>query len=260
MSLPLWNDGQRGRREAARQGDEKAQLITQSVIDLFRRERLERVFDAEANPIGAYLTILEWISRFESVVQRRCFRGKTIPRHTTDAEEDARCERGNERYIEQMDALENLRDKVLIEGCHLGSSPVEMSRVLERIKSALSKLELWFDIEDNAAASDELALASYRLSARLAPLKDLLKWKRAVEAGAAKVPPGAESLESQALQVLLSNPAITFTELARVVGCSRRTLYNLPRVMAAQQARQRGRLERRKGYRTTDGGVEAIDG
>jgi hypothetical protein len=92
-----------------------------------------RVNDAEADPLGVYLTILDWFERWESIRFWRYKRWnrRTIPEYALD------------RYRNRELELLNLREEAFIEGCRLGASPIEMGQLLDRTEDIPWMISKW---------------------------------------------------------------------------------------------------------------------
>jgi hypothetical protein len=78
------------------------------------------------------------------------------------------------------------------------------------------------------------------------------------------VRPGKEgfSKEARALAMLVTNPEMSDTEIARRVGCNRTSLYRMRRFQGAKRARASGKQDRPRGRRVVDregkGNVEGV--
>ena len=63
--------------------------------------------------------------------------------------------------------------------------------------------------------------------------------------------------EAKALALLVQHPEWTDTAIAEAVPCSRTTLYDWPKYMAAREALRQGRGQKPRGTRDADGNLEA---
>jgi hypothetical protein len=159
-------------------------------------------------------------------------------------------------------SLAELRDWVLVEGCRLGASPIEMGRTLDRVCEIPRILLNWDkkSLKTEEEGVDELVSLIDKCDQRKQPLKDLLTWKAARDGNTSTFKrPSREELERRAISLLLETPGSALSKVAEQLGIDRRRLYEMPRVNAILQARRSGLRERRKGFYRADGQVEAVE-
>jgi hypothetical protein len=236
----------------------KSPAIHNFLVGQAKARQASRSYDGEKDPIGALLTVVEWLLRFQGCSLTRHFRGKLsfLP-FDNQPPTSALQVVATERWCEQFGRVERLRRRVLTEGCHLGASPVEMSRLLSDLQDALWGLGEWEDLRtQEEETAQEWWYDKYMAVADLTrPLKDLLAWKAACEGQ--NDPEGQDTLEIKALQMIFQRPELSVTALAQATGCSRRALYKMPLLRAALAGRKQGRKELPKGFRHKDGTIEA---
>jgi hypothetical protein len=240
--------------------------ITEITIDCKRAEREERVQDPDADPIRYCLTLLRWFERWEWIRLRRYRQGRDFP---VQRDEKGRFQfygQAGKRYVNQTFKLSAMRQLLVVAGCRLGASPIEMGQLFKRICEALHMLSNWDkEIPPSAEEAEERFhdILEREYLPRIEPINDLLAWRKAREGKHDQPIPAIatqETTEGKALSLLFSHPTWGAKEVARAVGCSREYLYRLPRVRAALAVRQSGRNERQKGFRGKNGLVDGFSG
>ncbi len=113
------------------------------------------------------LGLVDWFAQWEHVRLKRHCRRKWIPVCQMRVLDGSNPQKYTETYWQKIRQLRQLRNLVLVEGCKLGSSPVEMGRVLDGVDDAVCKLatwdkELWRPDEDLLTIFEGLWINVYR--------------------------------------------------------------------------------------------------
>lgn len=162
--------------------------------------------------------------------------------------------RWGECYLDQLTKLYALRDAVLVEGCRLGASPLEMGRLLTECEHALYEFPSWLKSlsQGKGVARGELENKLVATQKTLTLLYDLLALRESCQ----NQTPGTASehrltvaeANRKAMELALHDPALfrklTARALAKRIGCSLGLVRKLPFWQKMMQVTGRGRQGR----------------